>query len=573
MDKYVHMSYTVNYLDLIKEAAKNKAPDAAAVNIPQRPSFINPIAKKADSNDTYDKLRKVINTARGEDVSYTEDGLVECDYDSLERALDILDKMPTKRGMGYSSIIYGEAGIGKSAVVEARAHKMAAQLGRQYITLDEFINQFQTIQEVKSNLKEYYIFMDQRVASMDPSMMTGIPDPTSPEKKGYLTEMPLPWVAIMTMSNDAAGFLFLDELNMADEEVQKALYSLLNFEERRIAGQYLIKGNWRIHSAGNWGEGYNSNPLRLALKERLAPYLLKIDFEGWAKWAKKSKTAEGQPIIHPLLMDFIEEDPTENFYVRPSAEHEATKRPNPRNLVALSAAIYSALGNDDTLDDIDSNTWNNIIRQASSICGQKFGEDFKQFLISNAIVKMEDIFSDPGSILPQASSKESEVTQRLAVFKRNYKKHVLTFDDQFAKSPSEEAKANLVNIALNYIYVLDSVFVNNTAVAADMFTPVVTPAMRNDFIIYRQAVNKFLLDQGNKEGSVYINDFFNKMVKEVGENSAALMGSATPTSFVSTSEENEEAPVEIDPKKASVINNILSKFENDLKTGELIQFI
>lgn len=567
------MSYTVNYLNLLKEAKKATPDSTPALNIPQRPSFIKPIPKKADEGDMYEKLRRVINTAKGGDVSYTEDGIVECDYDSLERALDILDKMPTKRGMGYSSIIYGEAGIGKSAVVESRARKMASQLGRQFITLDEFINQFQTIQEVKSNLKDYYIFMDQRVASMDPSMMSGIPDPTSPEKKGYLTEMPLPWVAIMTMSNDAAGFLFLDELNMADEEVQKALYSLLNFEERRIAGQYLIKGNWRIHSAGNWGEGYNSNPLRLALKERLAPYLLKIDFEGWANWAKKSKTTEGQPIIHPLLMDFIEEDPENNFYVRPSAEHEATKRPNPRNLVALSAAIYSALGSDTSFDNVDGNTWNNIIMQAGSICGQKFGEDFKQFLISNAIVKMEDIFSDPTSVIPQSSAKESEVTQKLAVFKRNYKKHVLTFDDQFAKTTSEEAKANLVNLALNYIYVLDSVFDNSPATAADMFTPVVTPAMRNDFLIYRQAINKFLIDQGNTEGSTYINNFFNKIVKEVGENAAALAGSAGPTSFVTAGEENEESEVDIDPKTASTINTILSKFESDLSSGNLIQFV
>lgn len=577
------MSYTVRYLDFITEAAKKKAPAPApaattAPIIPPRPSFVKPIPKKTSGDALAEKMRNVIKIAANGDIKYTEDGLVECTYSSLERSLDILDRMPTKRKMGYSAIIYGEAGIGKSAVVEARARKMAAGLGRQFITLDEYINQFLTIQEVKSNFKDYYIFMDQRVAGMDPSMMTGIPDPTSLEKRGYLTEMPLPWVALMTMSNDAAGFLFLDELNMAEEEVQKALYSLLNFEERRIAGQYLIKGNWRIHSAGNWGEGYNSNPLRLALKERLAPYLLKIDFEGWAKWAKKSKNIEGQPIIHPILMDFIEENPTENFYSRPAPDEDATKRPNPRNFVALSAALYVILGNDDSLDNINSDTWEEILTQTGSICGKKFSEDFKQFLISNAIVQIEDIFDDPTSLLASSTGVESQITQRVAVFKRQYKKHVATFDDKFAAA-SEDGKHLLVQQALNYVGTLITVLANQPGLAADMFTPVVLPAMRNDFFIYRSKIEQYLLGLGTPEAEdvrQWANGFFNTINKEVGANSAALMGSAGPTSFISSKEENEESEeltVPIDPSKAKAINKILTDFERNLKTGNLVQYI
>lgn len=583
------MSYTVNYLQLLSEA-KNKASSGSTTSAAPtgpapfirstRPSFIKPIPKKTGDESAYDKLRKVIKIASGEEVSYTEDGFVECTYASLERSLDILDRMPSKRKMGYSSIIYGHAGIGKSALVESRAIKMASQLGRQFITLDGFINQFQTIQEVKANLKDYYIFMDQRVAGMDPSMLTGIPDPTSLEKRGYLTEQPLPWVALMTMSDDAAGFLFLDELNMAEEDVQKALYSLLNFEERRIAGQYVIKGNWRIHSAGNWGEGYNVNYLKLALKQRLAPYYLKMDYEGWAKWAKKTKNTEGSPLIHPLLMDFIEENPGENFFQNPKPEGEETATPNPRSLVALSNAMYTILGNDDTLDDINEHTWNNIIAQASSICGRKFGEDFKQFLISNAIVQVEDIFDDPASLLT-VPGKESETTQRVAVFKRRFKRHVLSFDDQFTKATSDDAKHELVQTALNYFGTLYDLFVNAPNVAVDIFTPVVLPATRNDFIIYRDLVNQYLLDIGKtnpdaEEGRQYMNEFLKEINKEVGENSAALLGSAGPTSFVTGAEENEEGEetsVRIDPAKAKIINDILAKFERNLKTGNLIQYI
>jgi len=550
------MSHTFDYVQILNEMA--------------RPSFIKPIPTKTDKGP-YEQLSKAINTSKTDNgVAYTEDGLVECNYDQLDRALNVLDKMPTKRNMGYSSIIYGEAGIGKSAVVEARAQALANELGREFITKDQFINKFQVIDEVQKNLKNYYIFMDERVASMDPSMMSGIPDPTSPEKRGYLTEMPLPWVALMTMSDDAAGFLFLDELNMAGEEVQKALYSLLNFEERRIAGQYLIKGNWRIHSAGNWGEGYNSNPLRLALKERLAPFILKVDFEGWARWAKSAKNPNGEPLIHPILMDFIEDNPETNFYARPSEEHEATKRPNPRNLVALSAAIYTVLGPD--MSKVEPDTWDSLITQAGSICGRTFGDEFKQFLVNNSLVDVADIFNEPERLTANKGT-EAEVTQNISVFKRNFKRFITSFDDKFVKLTDDAAKTDLINLALNYLYVVDTVFNIEASTATNLFAPVATKEVSSDLKITLAVISKFLTDQGNPKGVKYVRDLIHKLMDEVGGNINELMGktSAAPTSFVTTSDEEEETGdvVEVDPKNEPKINSVLKNFLN----GNIIEFI
>lgn len=563
------MSYTTNYLEFLTEQKKT----TPLPNMPARPDWISPVAVKQGDRGSYEQLKKAIDVSKTENgVTYTPDGLVECNYDQLARALDVLDRLPTKRKMGYSAIIYGEAGIGKSALVEARARRMAADLGREFITKDEFINRFQTIQEVKGNLKDYYIFMDERVASFDPSMMSGIPDPTSPEKRGYLTEMPLPWVSLMTMSDEAAGFLFLDELNMADEEVQKALYSLLNFEERRIAGQYLIKGNWRIHSAGNWGEGYNSNPLRLALKERMAPFLLKVDFEGWSAWARSAKIENGQPIIHPILMDFIEEDPSANFYARPSEEHEATKRPNPRNLVALSAAIYTILGYSDNYAKVTSDMWEELIMTAGSICGQQFGDDFKQFLISNSIIDVTEILNEPGTLVKTKGSNEDEIIQRLGVFKRNFKNFVLTFDDKYSSLSSDEEKANMINTALNYVYVIDAVFGVEPSTAAIIFTPVVSKAVLPDFKLFMGTLSSFLKSQGNAEGVKYLNTLFKKLMEEVGGNVGALMGN-TPTSFISSEDEESDVELDIDPQAAAKINSILSNFESKLSSNDLIDFV
>jgi hypothetical protein len=219
------MSNTEGYLNILFEQDKMKG------NMPQMPSrfsSLTPLRKKTGDRSTYEKIKKLISAAN-EEVEYTEEGLIKCNYDQLERALDTLDNLPSSRNMGYSAIIYGEAGIGKSAIVESRGKKTAASLGREFIRLTEYIKRFETIEEFKNNLKDYYIFIDERAAGFDASMLSGIPDPTSPERKGYLTELPVPWVSVMTMSEDAAGMLFLDELNQSSMGVQNGLFDLTNF--------------------------------------------------------------------------------------------------------------------------------------------------------------------------------------------------------------------------------------------------------------------------------------------------------------------------------------------------------
>jgi hypothetical protein len=84
-------------------------------------------------------------------------------------------------------------------------------------------------------------------------------------------------------------------------------------------------------------------------------------------------------------MDFLEDEPDKNFYDRPSSETDPTKRPNPRNLVALSGAIYGQIGSGSNLESVDSDRWREIIASAGALCGKEFGNNFKQFL-SNLIL-------------------------------------------------------------------------------------------------------------------------------------------------------------------------------------------
>lgn len=541
------MSYTAKYLSLVKEATDPFSD--VSPSMPERPSFIKPIGGKKKDTDFYTKLADIIATGGESDINFSSEGLVEVTYSNLGAALNRLDNARVKRKLGISAIVYGEAGIGKSAVMQARAEQRAAELGREFITIDRFLEQSPTIEEVQKNISQYFIFIDERAAGFDPSMMTGIPDPTSPEKKGYLTELPVPWVSIMTMSADAAGFLFLDELNQADQAVQNILFSLLNFEERRIAGKYVIKGDWRIHAAGNWGEGYSIYDLVPALKERLAPYYLKTDFEGWATWASNTKVPDtDNPIIHPLLMDFIEEDPEKNFYVRPSKSGDPTKRPNPRNFVALSSVMYDILSGNP-----NKQQWGELIQTAASLCGSEFAKDLEQFLIANSIIDVGEIFADPSKMIGGKGTNESQVIQRLSVFRRNLKKFVMTFDDAFAALKTPEEKDDLVNKAFNYLYVLDSIFAVEPQTAATLFSVIASKQMQPDLKLFMAALTGYMKSQNNTEAIVYVNNIIKKIFQEVGGNVKAFMGAED--------EEDAETEFHINPKAVVKISNILDQFD------------
>lgn len=559
---------TDQYLQYFAEAKTKVAAPSVTPVMPVRPSFIKPIQGTSDRN-LYKKMQEIIAAAGGDsDINYTNDGLVELDYHQLSLALDVLDELPSSRNLGYSAIIYGEAGIGKSAIISQRAKARAATLGREFIRLTDYINKYTTAQELRAALPKYFLYIDENAGGMDPAMMSGIPDPTSPEKRGYLTELPLPWVSIMTMSDEAAGFLFLDELNQAQDNVQMSLFDLTNFDERTIARKYKIKGNWRIHAAGNWGEGYSIYPLSPALKERLAPFLLKLDFEGWSKWADSARLA-GNPIIHPVLMDFVADDPSVNFYDRPSGPDDATKRPNPRNLVAASGAIYNIIGAKDDFKEVSKDQWFKIQSSIGSMCGKVFEQDFKQFVIANALIDVRDVLREPSRLIKGPQANESQVTQSLAVFKRNLRNHVTNFSDQFEAAKADEQKDELVNLALNYLFVINSIFQVEANTASVLFSAIANRAMIDDLRIYRSIIVTYLREQGNDEGAKWVVDMIKEIVTDVGGNLNAFMGKDEAEEEA----EDEVAPLNIDPAAASKIAKILGTFQKQLQSNTLPDYL
>lgn len=558
---------TDHYLQFLTEAKKGAAAAEPAAKMPERPSFIKPITARTDRG-MYKQIKDIIKAAGSDsDINYTNDGLVELDYNGLNLALNVLDRLPSSRNLGYSAIIYGEAGIGKSAIISQRGRVRAAELGRTFIEMTDLLKANPTIGKLEQALKTHFVYINVSASTIDPTLMSGIPDPTSPEKKGYLTELPLPWVAIMTMSPDSAGFLFFDELNQANADIQNTLFDITNFDERTIARKYTIQGDWRIHCAGNWGEGYSIIDLVPALKERLAPYLLKLDFEGWAKWAERSKLpGTDNPIIHPLLMDFISDDPDVNFYDRPSQEGDPTKRPNPRNLVAASGAIYKVIGSKEDFLDINKDQWFELQAIVGAICGKQFEQDFKQFVIANSLVDVNEILGRPEMLVKGPGVNESQVTQSLAVFKRNLRNFVKKFDDVYSAAKTDEQKGELVNMGLNYLFVVNSIFQVEANTASILFTAIANKAMMDDLKLFRSHIVNYLKSIDNTEGATWVINMINEIISDVTGNAKAFAGE-------DEEEEAEDVAMPpIAPEAAKKINDILSKFNSQLKSHTLPQY-
>lgn len=131
------------------------------------------------------------------------------------------------------------------------------------------------------------------------------------------------------------GFvLFIDELNIASAEIQKAFYSLIL--EQRI-GEYRLPAGSVIVGAGNRAhDAALARQMPSALVNRLVHVHLKPSHREWLEWAE----AHG---VHPWVLDYIRARPTQLATEVPPAKEEPFS--TPRAWHAVSDALL-AFGDD-----------------------------------------------------------------------------------------------------------------------------------------------------------------------------------------------------------------------------------
>jgi MoxR-like ATPase len=149
--------------------------------------------------------------------------------------------------------------------------------------------------------------------------------------------------------------LFIDELNSAVPDVQKAFYSLIL--DRRL-GDYELPAESRVVGAGNRIEDRALvRPMATALSNRMVHVALEPSAQAWLDWAANHG-------IHAIVLAFVRARPDRLFETPPSDATPAY--PTPRAWHMLS----------DTLHTVGDDLWPAL---AAGTVGDRAGAEFTAF--------------------------------------------------------------------------------------------------------------------------------------------------------------------------------------------------
>ncbi|MER6436680.1 MULTISPECIES: ATP-binding protein [unclassified Streptomyces] len=131
------------------------------------------------------------------------------------------------------------------------------------------------------------------------------------------------------IARDEPYCLFLDELNAATPDVQKAFYSLIL--DRRIGSYELPAGSIVIGAGNRATDNALARPIASALVNRLAHVHLEASPKDWLVWAAGNG-------IHPWVLDHLTDRPDHLWSKPPKTEEPFS---TPRSWHILSDALHS----------------------------------------------------------------------------------------------------------------------------------------------------------------------------------------------------------------------------------------
>lgn len=171
-------------------------------------------------------------------------------------------------------LMRGPTGVGKSHIV----HQIAAHLGHMTV-------------------------IDVRGSTMDESKTTGIPD-FETSKINKVSTFVLPSWYVRACREPV--ILFLDELNRSMPQVMQAFFQIVL--DRCLGNDangepMYLHPETRVYSAVNFGVEYDVSEMDPALLRRFWTVDIDPDVNDWIFWA------EGDVAIHPILVDFIRQNP------------------------------------------------------------------------------------------------------------------------------------------------------------------------------------------------------------------------------------------------------------------------
>lgn len=231
--------------------------------------------------------------------------------------VELLIALPPAR----TPFIWGPPGIGKSALVR----EAAEFLGLPCVTL--------------------------LGTQLAPEDLIGVPRVRQSDEGKFVTDF-CPPSAIM---RSAPFLMFIDELNSAVPDVQKAFYSLIL--DRRL-GDYELPEDSRVVGAGNRVEDRALvRPMATALSNRMLHVALEPNADAWLEWG-------GRTGLHPLVLAFVRARPDRLYEPPPTDATPAY--PTPRAWHMLSDSIHS----------VSEELWPAL---AAGTVGDRAGAEFSAF--------------------------------------------------------------------------------------------------------------------------------------------------------------------------------------------------
>lgn len=209
---------------------------------------------------------------------------------SPPEVLELIETLPARR----TAFVWGPPGIGKSALVRAAAERLGLPC---------------------------VVLLGTQLAPED---LIGVPRIRELAPGRFATEFCPPGAILKA----EPFLLFVDELNSAVPDVQKAFYSLIL--DRRL-GDYELPVGSRVVAAGNRVEDRALvRPMATALANRMVHIALEPNADAWLVWA----SAMG---VHPLVLAFIRARPDRLCEIPPNDATPAY--PTPRAWHMLADAI------------------------------------------------------------------------------------------------------------------------------------------------------------------------------------------------------------------------------------------
>jgi hypothetical protein len=291
-----------------------------------------------------------------------------------------------------SLFVWGAPGIGKSQTVRKVARELAREMGREYLEWNEISREKRS--EVAQDPAKYFVLLDLRLSQYDPSDLKGIPKLDGP----YTDWKPPLWLYALSREG-AAGFIFLDELNLAPPSVQSAAYQLVL---DRCLSDYKLPGGVGVIAAGNPPDyrPHAHDPAPPLLNRFLNVELGIPDIDSWSEWALEHG-------VDPRIVSFLKMRPELLFKWTPEVRSAAY--PTPRTWYFASVMLEG----EDGMDGIGT--------KVAAAVGEGVANEFLAFL------KLTQKF-DIGAVLGNPEAAElpkspDQVYALLAALQSHYTKH------------------------------------------------------------------------------------------------------------------------------------------------------